>query len=85
MIKFDPEPERPVWIQVMEIIRGRIQDGTYPPRAKIPSLTRIAQEFEVGLNTARHVVDDLAEQGLVRPVRSMGTFVVPVEDRPSPS
>lgn len=83
MINWEPEPERPVWVQVMEVIRGRILDGTYRPRAKIPGIHRIMQEFGVGSNTARHVISDLEAQGLVRPVPSLGTFVVPPEDRPA--
>lgn len=82
MIVWSPEPERPVWIQVAEVIEQRITDGEYPPRTAIPSIVRIEQEFGVGKNTARHVVRYLAEEGLVRPIPSMGTFVVPPEDRP---
>lgn len=81
MINWEPEPERPVWVQVMEIVRERILDGTYPVRTKIPGIARIMQEFGVGNNTARHVIDDLEKQGLVRPVPSLGTFVVPPEER----
>lgn len=83
MINWVPEPERPLWEQIAEIVRERIDDGTYPPRSPIPSIERIQQEFEVGKNTARHVVRHLAEEGLVRPVPSLGTFVIPPEDRVS--
>ncbi len=82
MINWRPEPERPVWIQVAETIQQRIDDGTYPPRTAIPSLPYIQQEFGVGRNTARHVLRYLAEVGYVLPVPSMGTFVIPPEDRP---
>jgi GntR family transcriptional regulator len=75
MIEWVPDPERPLWLQLMETLRQRITDGTYPPRTKIPSLTRITQEFGVGLNTARHAVEHLEEQGYVLAVPSLGTFV----------
>lgn len=75
MINWVPDPERPLWLQLMETIRRRILDGTYPPRTKIPSLKQITQEFEVGMNTARHAVENLEEQGYVTPVSSLGTFV----------
>ncbi|MGC5009721.1 winged helix-turn-helix domain-containing protein [Streptosporangium sp. DT93] len=74
------EPERPIWEQVAEIIQRRIEDGTYPPRTPIPSVERLQQEFEVGRNTARHVVKHLADEGFVRPVPSLGTFVLPRAD-----
>lgn len=82
MIDWVPDPERPVWLQVMEVVRQRILDGTYAPRTKIPGIHRLMQEFGVGSNTARHVISSLEEQGLVLPVPSLGTFVVPPEDRP---
>lgn len=83
MINWDPDPERPLWLQLMETLRQRILDGTYAPRTKIPSLKQITQEFEVGLNTARHAIDDLEAQGFVRPVPSLGTFVAPADEWPS--
>ncbi|MFI7126050.1 winged helix-turn-helix domain-containing protein [Nonomuraea sp. NPDC050153] len=82
MINWDPAPERPLWLQLMETLRQRIVSGTYAPRTKIPSLKQITQEFEVGLNTARHAIDDLEAQGYVRPVPSLGTFVAPAEEWP---
>ncbi|MET9339315.1 GntR family transcriptional regulator [Nonomuraea sp. NPDC003804] len=78
MIKWDLE--RPRWLQLMEILRGRIQDGTY--RGKIPSFKQLVQEFELGINTVKHAVDALAEQGYVRKVESLGTFVRPPQDWP---
>ncbi|WP_420820053.1 GntR family transcriptional regulator [Sinosporangium album] len=58
----------------------RIDSGIYPPRTLIPSIQRIQQEFGVGRNTARHVIAYLTEEGRVRPVPSLGTFVVPPGD-----
>lgn len=76
-----PDPERPVWIQIAEEIIARIESGHYPPRTAISSIERIGQEFAVGRNTARHVIRHLADEGWVRPVPSLGTFVVPPEER----
>lgn len=83
MIDWVPDPERPRWLQLMEVLRQRILDGTYAPRTKIPSLTRLTQEFGVGLNTARHAVADLEAQGYVLPVSSLGTFVRQREEWPA--
>jgi DNA-binding GntR family transcriptional regulator len=82
MINWVPDPERPLWLQLMETLRGRILDGTYAPRTKLPSLKQLTQEFEVGLNTARHAISDLEGQGYVRAVKSLGTFVTPREEWP---
>lgn len=83
VIDWEPDPERPLWVQVMEILRRRILDGVYQPRAKIPSFKQLTQEFEVGMNTARHAVEDLEEQGYVRAVQPLGTFVTPTDQWPT--
>ena len=66
----------------MEDLRHRILTGEYPPRTAIPGVKRIMQLYDVGRNTALRVIASLAEQGLVVPRQSQGTFVAPVEDRP---
>lgn len=82
MIDWTPDPMRPRWLQVMEILRQRILDGSCRPQAKIPSFKQLVQEFGVGMNTVRHAVEDLEEQGYVRAVQPLGTFVTPEEEWP---
>lgn len=82
MINWEPDPERPRWRQLMEVLRKRILDGTYLPRTKIPSFTQLTQEFGVGMNTVRHAITDLEAQGYVLPVSSLGTFVRAQEEWP---
>lgn len=81
MIKWEPKHR---WEEVMEDLRDRILAGEYPPRSAIPAIPRIMQQYDIGRNTALHVVASLAEQGLVVVKRSKGTFVVPPEDRTPP-
>lgn len=85
MIEWEPDPERPLWQQMMEVLRQRILDGAYQPRTKIPSLKQLTQEFQVGLNTARHAVADLEDQGFLRSIKSLGTFVSPADEWPEES
>lgn len=79
MIKWEPKHR---WQEVMEDLRDRIHAGEFQPRAAIPAIPRIMQQYDVGRNTAMHAVESLAEQGLVVIKRSKGTFVTPEEDRP---
>lgn len=69
------DPRRPIWIQVVEILRGRIEDGTYRPGQVMPSEKQLQQEFEIARGTARKVVAFLREEGLVVTVPMRGTFV----------
>ena len=81
MIELVPDEHK--WRQVMEIIKARILDGTYRPRAKVPGIRTMQQEFGVSQNTARHALNELEEQGFVRQVASIGTFVTPKESWPA--
>lgn len=79
----DLVPDEHKWRQVMEILRGRILDGTYQPRSRVPSVRTLTQMFGVGDNTARHALNDLEEQGYVRQLPSIGTFVRPEVEWPT--
>lgn len=71
------ERDRPVWIQVAEALRERIERGTYLPRHLIPSEVQMVQEFGIARGTARKVVAYLREEGLVYTVPQIGSFVSP--------
>ncbi|MFG1683443.1 winged helix-turn-helix domain-containing protein [Nonomuraea sp. NPDC049269] len=79
MIKWQPQHR---WEEVTDDLRRRILAGEYPPRTAIPAVPRLMQMYDIGRNTALHVISALAEQGLVVVRRSKGTFVVPTEDWP---
>ena len=81
MIKWQP---RHRWEEVVDDLRRRILDGEFAPRSTIPGIPRLMQQYGIGRNTALHVIAALAEEGLVVVRRSMGTFVIPPEDRPQP-
>nr|WP_306432905.1 hypothetical protein [Streptomyces harenosi] len=49
------EPDVPRWRQVAAVIRDRIEDGTYPPRTRVPSVVQIIAEFGVASATAHKV------------------------------
>ena len=65
----------PPWRQVADDLRRRIQSGEFPPGAPLPSLTSLAEQYQVSRTTARKAVDALRDAGLVESVRGWGTFV----------
>jgi GntR family transcriptional regulator len=81
MIKWQP---RHRWEEVVDDLRRRILDGEFAPRSTIPGIPRLMQQYDIGRNTALRVIAALGDEGLVVVRRSMGTFVVPPEDRPAP-
>jgi GntR family transcriptional regulator len=55
----------PVYLRVVEELRGQIADGTLPPGAPIPSRAQLTQRFRVGETAARHALRVLAAEGLI--------------------
>jgi GntR family transcriptional regulator len=65
-------PEAP-YRQLYGILRGQIERGEI--KGKMPSLTRLMQEYGLAKNTVRRAVALLAEDGLVHGTPGWGTFV----------
>jgi GntR family transcriptional regulator len=80
---FEFEPDRPRWQQVADVIRQRIQAGTYPPKHLISELS-LVQEFGIARDTARKAVRALREEGLIYTVPHMGSFVSLRDDTDAP-
>lgn len=71
------EPDIPRWRQVAAVIRGRIEDGTYAPRTRVPSVIQIIAEFGVASATAHKVNQNLKKEGLIYTEPGLGSFVSP--------
>jgi DNA-binding GntR family transcriptional regulator len=54
-----------------------MDDGTYPPRAKLPSEVSLVQETGFARDTVRKAMAVLVDEGRVYVVRGLGTFVNP--------
>lgn len=67
--------ERWEYLQLADILRQRIADGTYRPGAKIPPLLDLQAEFGLSSMTVRRGVRVLADEGLLIRVPGRGTFV----------
>ena len=66
---------RPLYQQVIDLLRGRISDGTWRPDEALPSEGRLAAELGVSQGTVRKALDELASQHLVVRRQGRGTFV----------
>lgn len=63
------------WMEIAVKIRDRIVDGTYPAGTKIPAIPALMKEFGVARDTVRDAVSRLTNEGLVTPLRGVGTVV----------
>ncbi|MBN9426727.1 MAG: GntR family transcriptional regulator [Burkholderiales bacterium] len=64
-----------LYIRVAHSLRTRIYDGEWPPHAQLPTIPRLAQEYNVALVTIRQAFAMLTAEGLISSRRGKGTFV----------
>ncbi|MFB6849355.1 GntR family transcriptional regulator [Streptomyces sp. NPDC056373] len=83
----DPMSARPLYVQLADVIAGKIASGELAPDRPIPSENHLADEYGVARLTARRAAQELRERGLIVTVRGKGSFVVeqPVGDAPEES
>jgi GntR family transcriptional regulator len=65
----------PLYLQLAGILREQIQSGQLPPRSRIPSITRLVEEHDLGQVTVRNALKVLQAEGLIMTVPGRGTFV----------
>ncbi|HEY2305933.1 MAG TPA: GntR family transcriptional regulator [Streptosporangiaceae bacterium] len=73
----DPDSATPVYVQVADILRSRIEARQLLPDRPVPSETQLQQEFGVARGTARKAIALLRDQGLVVTVKGRGSYVNP--------
>ncbi|MET9954510.1 GntR family transcriptional regulator [Streptomyces sp. NPDC006339] len=67
---------RPPYMRIAEHFRGRINSGSLRPGDLLPSIKKLAAEFEVSTATADRAMRILREEGLVQGIPGVGTEVV---------
>ncbi|MEV0526741.1 winged helix-turn-helix domain-containing protein [Streptomyces sp. NPDC050439] len=75
-------PDKARWRQVADVIRDRIEDGTYPPRTRVPSVIQLTAEFGIANATAHKVLGGLRAEGLTYTEPGLGSFVSPADAPP---
>lgn len=80
MAQFEFRRDAHVWVQLTDLIRERIIDGTYRPGLPLPSEDRLAGEFGVVRNTVRRALAALREEGLIYTVPQLGSFPTAQEE-----
>ncbi|MEU8383833.1 GntR family transcriptional regulator [Streptosporangium sp. NPDC048865] len=75
MAVLDRDGPVPLYRQVADIVRRRIDVGSLDPGDPVPSETELESEYGIARTTARRVARELREQGLVYTVQGEGTFV----------
>ena len=66
----------PIYLQLREVVRGKIESGEYPPGMAIPSENELSDMYGVNRLTVRNAIDALVKEGLLKRIQGKGAFVV---------
>ena len=72
--------ERPIYIQLVEIIRTQIVSGNLQKGERLPSVRELALTMKVNPNTMQKALVELENEGLVYTERTNGKFVTENEN-----
>ena len=67
--------ERPIYIQLVELIRIKIVSGEFQKGQKIPSVRELALAMKVNPNTMQKALVELEEEKLIYTERTNGKYV----------
>ena len=66
----------PIYLQLREVVRSKIEDGEYAPGTAIPSENVLASTYGINRLTVRSAIDALVNEGLLKRVQGKGVYVV---------
>ncbi len=67
----------PLYYQLKDILKGKIEEGIYQPGDLLPSETELMANLDVSRTTVRLALRELESEGLVKREQGKGTFVLP--------
>ncbi|MFZ4451392.1 GntR family transcriptional regulator [Salibacterium aidingense] len=71
----DKNSPLPIYYQIQEMIRKKIDTAEWEPGDMLPSERIFAEDFDVSRMTVRQAVTELANEGLLHREKGKGTFV----------
>jgi GntR family transcriptional regulator len=78
----DRTGEVPISQQLAAILRDRIMSGDLPAGRPVPSKRGLREEHGIAGSTVDKAMAILKAEGLIRPAKGLGLFVVPENERP---
>ncbi|AIQ68681.1 MULTISPECIES: GntR family transcriptional regulator [Paenibacillus] len=72
-IEFDNN--QPIYLQIMNYMKGEIVTGKLKPGDKIPSVRELAAELQINPNTVQRTFQELERETIVETRRGMGRYV----------
>jgi len=67
---------KPLYQIVVESILDQVNSGQLEPNQRLPSESELCRIYSVGRNTIRRAISELVNDGVLRTIAGVGTFVV---------
>ena len=67
--------DKPIYLQISELLCEQILVGQWPPSEKIPSVREMGVSLQVNPNTALRTYDFMQQRGIIFNKRGIGYFV----------
>ena len=74
-MEYNFDNERPIYIQLVELIRIKIVSGEFQKGQKIPSVRELALAMKVNPNTMQKALVELEDEKLIYTERTNGKYV----------
>ncbi|MFI2430687.1 GntR family transcriptional regulator [Streptomyces sp. NPDC018693] len=72
------------YVEVANAVEAEIRSGRLPVGARLPGEREMAETYGIALGTARRVVKELRDRGLVGTLPAKGTYVLRKPPEPTP-
>ena len=71
---------RPMYVQIIEQIKGRVQIGDWPRGFKLPSIREMAVATKVSVITVKRAYQELESEGVIITQQGKGSFIASTEN-----
>ena len=76
MNKIVPAASPPRYMQILAVLRARVEAGVYPLETGLPTESELCDEFDASRYTVREALRRLVDQGMVHRRQGSGSVVV---------
>ena len=66
----------PIYVQLREAVRSKIEEGEYAPGTAIPSEHELMSIYGINRSTVRNAIDELVKEGLLKRIQGKGVYVL---------
>jgi GntR family transcriptional regulator len=74
-VRLDKADGVPLYLQIRDLLKADIADGSYGPGDMLPSEGHLMAQFDVSRTTVRLAVEALSVEGIVHKEQGRGTFI----------